>query len=234
MGESIVIRILDREKVILDLHGLGFPPRELQLFDQLIPKPYGMILVTGPTGSGKTTTLYAALTDQFPGEKDHHHRRPGRIPAVTGSTQMQVKPTIGLTFARGLRSILRQDPDIIMVGEIRDRETAEIAIHAALTGHLVFCTLHTNDAAGAITRLLDMGIEPFPGLGLGDPRDFGPAAGAPHLPGMSAGHPSRLRGGRMAPGPGRDGHGEGTGAFVQRPGVSRLRRDRLSRPHRDL
>jgi general secretion pathway protein E len=161
MGESMVIRILDREKVILDLHGLGFPPRELEQFDRMIHKPYGMILVTGPTGSGKTTTLYAALESiNSPGKKIITIEDPVEY-RLSGVTQMQVKPSIGLTFARGLRHIVRQDPDIVLVGEIRDRETAEIAIHAALTGHLVFSTLHTNDASGAVTRLLEMGIEDF-------------------------------------------------------------------------
>ena len=161
MGESMVIRILDQEKVILNLHGLGFPPRELQLFDELIHKPYGMILVTGPTGSGKTTTLYAALERINSSEKKIITIEDPVEYRLSGVTQMQVKPTIGLTFARGLRHIVRQDPDVVLVGEIRDRETAEIAVHAALTGHLVFSTLHTNDASGAVTRLLEMGIEDF-------------------------------------------------------------------------
>ena len=161
MGESMVIRILDREKVIFDLHGLGFPPVELQQFEELIQKPYGMILVTGPTGSGKTTTLYAALESINSPEKKIITIEDPVEYRLSGVTQMQVKPTIGLTFARGLRHIVRQDPDVVLVGEIRDRETAEIAIHAALTGHLVFSTLHTNDSAGAITRLLEMGIEDF-------------------------------------------------------------------------
>ncbi len=161
MGESMVIRILDQEKVILNLHGLGFPPRELQLFDELIHKPYGMILVTGPTGSGKTTTLYAALERINSSEKKIITIEDPVEYRLAGVTQMQVKPTIGLTFARGLRHIVRQDPDVVLVGEIRDRETAEIAVHAALTGHLVFSTLHTNDASGAVTRLLEMGIEDF-------------------------------------------------------------------------
>jgi general secretion pathway protein E len=161
MGESMVIRILDREKVILNLHGLGFPARELAQFDQLIHKPYGMILVTGPTGSGKTTTLYAALERINSSEKKIITIEDPVEYRLSGVTQMQVKPGIGLTFARGLRHIVRQDPDVVLVGEIRDRETAEIAIHAALTGHLVFSTLHTNDAAGAVTRLLEMGIEDF-------------------------------------------------------------------------
>jgi general secretion pathway protein E len=161
MGESMVIRILDREKVILDLNRLGFPSLELQQFDQLIHKPYGMILVTGPTGSGKTTTLYAALERINSPEKKIITIEDPVEYRLAGVTQMQVKPSIGLTFARGLRHIVRQDPDVVLVGEIRDRETAEIAIHAALTGHLVFSTLHTNDAAGAISRLLEMGIEDF-------------------------------------------------------------------------
>jgi general secretion pathway protein E len=161
MGESMVIRILDRGKVILDLARLGFPPHELQQFDALIHKPYGMILVTGPTGSGKTTTLYAALERINAVEKKIITIEDPVEYRLAGVTQMQVKPSIGLTFARGLRHIVRQDPDVVLVGEIRDRETAEIAIHAALTGHLVFSTLHTNDAAGAITRLLEMEIEDF-------------------------------------------------------------------------
>lgn len=161
LGESMVIRILDREKVILNLDRLGFPSRELQQFDELIHKPHGMVLVTGPTGSGKTTTLYAAIeVINSPGRKIITIEDPVEY-RLAGVTQIQVKPSIGLTFARGLRHIVRQDPDVVLVGEIRDRETAEIAIHAALTGHLVFSTLHTNDAAGAITRLLEMGIEDF-------------------------------------------------------------------------
>lgn len=161
LGESMVIRILDREKVILDLNRLGFPPKELEQFDDLIHRPYGMLLVTGPTGSGKTTTLYAALERINSPEKKIITIEDPVEYRLAGVTQMQVKPSIGLTFARGLRHIVRQDPDVVLVGEIRDRETAEIAIHAALTGHLVFSTLHTNDASGAVTRLLEMGIEDF-------------------------------------------------------------------------
>ena len=161
LGESMVIRILDREKVILDLNRLGFPTKELKQFDELIHKPYGMILVTGPTGSGKTTTLYGALERiNSPDKKIITIEDPVEY-RLSGVTQMQVKPTIDLTFAKGLRHIVRQDPDVVLVGEIRDRETAEIAVHAALTGHLVFSTLHTNDAPGAITRLLEMDIEDF-------------------------------------------------------------------------
>jgi general secretion pathway protein E len=161
LGESMVIRILDREKVILDLNRLGFPPLALRQFDELIHKPYGMMLVTGPTGSGKTTTLYGALERiNSPDKKIITIEDPVEY-RLAGVTQMQVKSSIGLTFARALRHIVRQDPDVVLVGEIRDRETAEIAIHAALTGHLVFSTLHTNDAAGAVSRLLEMGVEDF-------------------------------------------------------------------------
>ncbi|MEK6590530.1 MAG: type II secretion system ATPase GspE [Nitrospinota bacterium] len=160
-GESIVMRILDRGGVVLNLEKLGFPPIELKEFENQISKPYGMLLVTGPTGSGKTTTLYTAL----------HKINSPDIKIITiedpveyqmyGINQIHVKPQIGLTFANGLRSIVRQDPDVIMVGEIRDPETADIAIQSALTGHMVFSTVHTNDAAGAITRLQDMGVESF-------------------------------------------------------------------------
>ena len=160
-GETVVMRILDRSHVIMTLEGLHFTDEMLNRYRRLITRPYGMILVTGPTGSGKTTTLYASINTI--------DRKANNLVTVEdpveyqmmGVNQVQVNPKAGVTFASGLRSILRQDPDIIMVGEIRDRETAEIAIHAALTGHLVFATLHTNDAAGAAIRLMDMGIEPF-------------------------------------------------------------------------
>jgi general secretion pathway protein E len=157
----MVIRILDREKVILDLNRLGFPPRQLKQFNELIHKPYGMLLVTGPTGSGKTTTLYGALEIINSPEKKIITIEDPVEYRLAGVTQMQVKSGIGLTFAKALRHIVRQDPDVVLVGEIRDRETAEIAVHAALTGHLVFSTLHTNDAAGAVSRLLEMGVEDF-------------------------------------------------------------------------
>jgi len=160
-GESVVLRILDREAVILDLERLGFPQYDLQKFRDLIIRPYGIILVTGPTGSGKTTTLYAALSEINSPEKKIITVEDPIEYQLGGVNQVQVKSTIGLSFANILRSILRQDPDIIMIGEIRDAETAEIAIHAALTGHLVFSTLHTNDAAGAVTRLLEMGMENY-------------------------------------------------------------------------
>jgi len=160
-GESVVLRILDRSNVQLNLDRVGMRDDELLIFRQLMKKPNGVIINTGPTGSGKTTTLYAALmelnstevkilTAEDPVEYD-----------IDGLNQVQVKADIGLTFARALRSFLRQDPDIILVGEVRDLETAQIAVQASLTGHLVFTTLHTNDAPSAIARLTDLGLEPF-------------------------------------------------------------------------
>ncbi len=160
-GENIVLRLLDKSSIILGLADLGFSEKDLKDFDKLIRNPYGIILVTGPTGSGKTTTLYSALSTINSVEKNIitvEDPVEYELPLIR---QTQVNPKAGLTFATGLRSILRQDPDIVMVGEIRDKETADIAIQASLTGHLVFSTLHTNDAASALTRLLDMGIEPF-------------------------------------------------------------------------
>jgi type IV pilus assembly protein PilB len=160
-GETVVMRILDRSRIILTLDGLNFSDDMFDRYRSLITRPYGIILVTGPTGSGKTTTLYASINTI---DRKANNLVTIEDPVeyqIVGVNQVQVNPKAGVTFASGLRSILRQDPDIIMVGEIRDRETAEIAIHAALTGHLVFATLHTNDAAGAATRLIDMGIEPF-------------------------------------------------------------------------
>ncbi|TAK10276.1 type II secretion system protein GspE [bacterium] len=160
-GESIVIRLLERSQIFTEMESFGFPPAILQRFCEMISKPHGMILVTGPTGSGKTTTLYGALQKiNDPGKKIITIEDPVEY-QLGGVNQIQVKPQIGLTFANGLRSIVRQDPDIIMVGEIRDFETAEIAVQAALTGHLVFSTLHTNDAAGAISRLLEMGVQDY-------------------------------------------------------------------------
>ncbi len=160
-GESVVMRILDRGNLTVDLEHLGFPKKELAQLQVLINKPYGKLLVTGPTGSGKTTTLYAALDKINTADKKIITIEDPVEYQMRGINQIHIKPQIGLTFASGLRSIVRQDPDVIMVGEIRDPETAEIAIQAALTGHLVFSTVHTNDAAGAVTRLLDMGIENF-------------------------------------------------------------------------
>lgn len=160
-GEAIVLRLLDRSSVLLGLEQLGMSEETFAAFSRLLGLPYGIILVTGPTGSGKTTTLYAALSQINEVERKiitiedpiEYHLR--------GINQIQVSPKAGLTFASGLRSILRHDPDVILVGEIRDRETAEIAVQASLTGHLVFSTLHTNDAPGALTRLVDMGVEPY-------------------------------------------------------------------------
>ncbi|MEO2169819.1 MAG: ATPase, T2SS/T4P/T4SS family, partial [bacterium] len=160
-GESVVLRILDQDSIVLDLQKLGFPGDTLVHWDEMIVKPYGLILVTGPTGSGKTTTLYGSLAKvNSPDKKIVTIEDPVEY-QLDGVNQIHVKPQIGLTFANGLRSIVRQDPDVIMVGEIRDAETAEIAVQAALTGHLVFSTLHTNDAAGAVARLLEMGVEDY-------------------------------------------------------------------------
>ena len=160
-GESVVMRILDRAAILLPLDHLGFEERTRRAVEHVVAMPHGMLLVTGPTGSGKTTTLYAALDKiNSPGKKIITIEDPVEY-QLRGVNQIHVKPKIGLTFAAGLRHIVRQDPDVIMVGEIRDLETADIAIHAALTGHQVFSTLHTNDAPGALTRLLDMGVEPY-------------------------------------------------------------------------
>jgi general secretion pathway protein E len=160
-GERVVLRLLDKSASMFRLADLGLDPGRLSVMDRLIRSPYGIILVTGPTGSGKTTTLYAALsTINRPDINIITIEDPVEY-QIEGIGQIQVNPRIDLTFARGLRSIVRQDPDVILVGEIRDRETAEIAIQSSLTGHLVFSTLHTNDAASAVTRLTDMGIESF-------------------------------------------------------------------------
>jgi len=160
-GESLVMRILDRENLILDLERLGFPKELLDEYKDLVSQPYGMILVTGPTGSGKTSTLYTTLAKINSSEKKIITLEEPVEYQLNGVNQIQVNPKVGMSFANGLRSIVRQDPDIILVGEIRDRETAEVAIQSALTGHLLFSTLHTNDAAGAVTRLLDMKVENF-------------------------------------------------------------------------
>lgn len=160
-GEKIVIRVFDSESVLRDLQDLGFDTSDFSVFQRWISKPHGLILITGPTGSGKTTTLYAALK-QLADETVNVTTVEDPIEMVTDQfNQTAVQHKIGLDFASALRSILRQDPDIIMIGEIRDRETAEMAIQAALTGHLVFSTLHTNDSVGAVTRLIDLGVPPF-------------------------------------------------------------------------
>jgi len=160
-GERVVMRLLDRASTLLQLEDLGLTGNKLETVNRLIRQSHGIILVTGPTGSGKTTTLYACLSKINTTDKNIITIEDPIEYQLHGVGQIQVNPQIDLTFANGLRSILRQDPDVIMVGEIRDTETAEIAIQAALTGHLVFSTLHTNDSFGAMTRLLDMGIEPF-------------------------------------------------------------------------
>ncbi len=160
-GESVVMRLLDASTVLLDLDSLGFSRKNLDFFKQLLGHHNGIILVTGPTGSGKTTTLYSALTRLNTNEVKIITVEDPVEYQLHGVNQMQVNPKIELTFATGLRAFLRQDPDIIMVGEVRDKETAEVAIQASLTGHLVLSTLHTNDAPSSITRLVDMGVEPF-------------------------------------------------------------------------
>jgi general secretion pathway protein E len=160
-GERAVLRLLDKQAAVLDLQHLGMSRQVFDQFNQLIAQPHGIVLVTGPTGSGKTTTLYAALSQL---NRTHTNILTVEDPVeyeLAGIGQTQVNPRIDMTFAKALRAILRQDPDIIMIGEIRDLETAQIAVQASLTGHLVLATLHTNDAAAAVTRLLDMGIEPF-------------------------------------------------------------------------
>jgi general secretion pathway protein E/type IV pilus assembly protein PilB len=160
-GEGVVLRILDKSRMKFDLRGIGMNEDHYSLWSQLIQLPHGILLVTGPTGSGKSTTLYSALQEIAKDDikiitvEDPVEYQFDRI------QQIQVHTKIGLTFAAGLRSILRHDPDVVLIGEIRDLETAEIAIQAALTGHLVFSTLHTNDSSGAFTRLTDMGVEPF-------------------------------------------------------------------------
>jgi general secretion pathway protein E len=160
-GERLVLRLLNKSGSLLELQDLGLSPGRLQLLKRLVSNPNGIILNTGPTGSGKTTTLYAILSSiNGPNINIITIEDPIEY-QIKGISQIQVNPKIELTFARGLRSIVRQDPDVILVGEIRDRETAEIAVQSALTGHLVFSTLHTNDSASAITRLVDMGVEPF-------------------------------------------------------------------------
>jgi type II secretion system protein E len=160
-GEGIVMRLLDKATVLFSLPDLGMEADTFAIFQDLIARPYGILLVTGPTGCGKTTTLYAALQDIVsPKIKVLTVEDPVEY-HLDGVNQIQVQPKIGMTFARGLRAILRHDPDVVMIGEIRDLETAEAAIQASLTGHLVFSTLHTNDASSAATRLLDMGMEPF-------------------------------------------------------------------------
>jgi type IV pilus assembly protein PilB len=160
-GEKIVMRLLDKDKLMLDMTKLGFEPESLRAFEHAILKPYGMVLVTGPTGSGKTNTLYSALQRINTPETNIMTAEDPVEFNLPGINQVQTKEQIGLNFAAALRSFLRQDPNIVLVGEIRDFETAEVAIKAAMTGHLVLSTLHTNDAPSSINRLMNMGIEPF-------------------------------------------------------------------------
>ena len=160
-GEKVVLRLLDQSNLQLDMTKLGFEAKQIEVFQRGIYNPYGMVLVTGPTGSGKTTTLYSALAEL---NKENTNISTAEDPCefnLEGINQVNVRKEVGLTFASALKSFLRQDPDIIMVGEIRDYEVGEIAVEAALTGHMVLSTLHTNDAPSTITRLLNMGIEPF-------------------------------------------------------------------------
>jgi general secretion pathway protein E/type IV pilus assembly protein PilB len=160
-GEGVVLRLLDKQRMVFDLRGVGMPQDTYETFQKLISLPHGIVLVTGPTGSGKTTTLYSALSEiKSPTTKIITVEDPVEY-HLNGISQIQVHSKIGLTFAAGLRSILRHDPDVVLIGEIRDSETATSAIQASLTGHLVFSTLHTNDAPGSFTRLVDMGVEPY-------------------------------------------------------------------------
>jgi len=161
-GQKIVMRVLDKVNLSVGLEGLGFEPKAMEVLQRAIKKPFGMILVTGPTGSGKSTTLYSVISELNTVDKNIITVEDPVEYLIEGLTQIHARPEIGFTFAEGLRSILRQSPDVVMVGEIRDNETADIAIKASLTGQLVFSTLHTNDAAGALTRLVDMGVYPFP------------------------------------------------------------------------
>ncbi|MDD5068129.1 MAG: GspE/PulE family protein, partial [Candidatus Pacebacteria bacterium] len=160
-GEKVVMRILDQEKGVKKLDEMGLSPRNIALLKDAITRPYGLILISGPTGSGKTTTLYSMLNEI---DRESNNVLSLEDPIeynVPGMSQSQVRPEIGYTFANGLRTTLRQDPDVIMVGEIRDKETAKLAVQAALTGHLVLSTIHTNNAAGVIPRLIDMGVDPY-------------------------------------------------------------------------
>jgi type IV pilus assembly protein PilB len=160
-GEKVEIRILDQERGVKDLDMIGLESYHLEAIRRAIKRPYGLILISGPTGSGKTTTLYAMLNEMDREQKNVLSLEDPIEYNIDGVNQSQVMPEIGYTFANGLRSVLRQDPDVIMVGEIRDKETAELAVQAALTGHLVFSTIHTNNAVGVVTRLIEMGIDPY-------------------------------------------------------------------------
>ena len=160
-GEKVVLRLLDKANVEVDLGKLGFEQRDYERYEAIFRRPYGATLVTGPTGSGKSTTLYATLKELNSSEKNIITVEDPVEYKIPGLNQVQVNPRVGLSFASGLRNILRADPDIVMIGEIRDKDTAKISVEAALTGHLVLATLHTNDAPGALSRLTDMGVEPY-------------------------------------------------------------------------
>jgi type IV pilus assembly protein PilB len=160
-GEKVVLRLLNTASVDVNLAGLGFAPEVLATYREIFGRPYGTVLVTGPTGSGKSTTLYATLDELNTPQKNIITVEDPVEYRMRGINQIQVNSKVGLTFSSGLRSILRSDPDVVMIGEIRDRETAKISVEAALTGHLVLATLHTNDAPAAVTRLVEMGVEPF-------------------------------------------------------------------------
>ncbi len=192
-GEKVVMRILDQSKVMIELEGLGMLPQALERFTKAFAQAHGAVLVTGPTGSGKSTSLYGALNQLNTVEKNIITIEDPVEYQLAGITQVQVNNKAGLTFASGLRSMMRADPDIIMVGEIRDRETAQIAIEAALTGHLVLSTLHTNDAPGAVTRLIEMGDRAVPGRLRGGLRGR-PAPRPPAVRGVQAAHDDHRRG----------------------------------------
>ena len=160
-GEAVVMRLLRQDAGVVGLAGLGMAERERKLFEHVLDMPHGIALVTGPTGSGKTTTLYSALNQINDSVRKIITIEDPVEYQLKGINQIQVSEKAGLTFARGLRAILRHDPDVVLIGEIRDQETAQIAVQASLTGHMVFSTLHTNDAPGALTRLVDMGVEPY-------------------------------------------------------------------------
>ena len=228
-GERVVLRLLDKDSAQLDLTALGMSPATLATMDRLIREPHGIVLVTGPTGSGKTTTLYAALSRLPRGTLNMMTVEDPVEYALDGVGQTQVNPKIDLDFARALRAILRQDPDIIMIGEIRDLETAQIAVQASLTGHLVLATLHTNDAASAMTRLADMGVEPYllasSLLGVLAQRLVRQAVSRlPHARGADGGRGPVAGGARPA----------GESSSLRARGLRRVQRYRLPRPFRRL
>ena len=230
-GEKTVLRLLDKSNLQLDMTKLGFEQEQLEVFQDAIHQPFGMVLVTGPTGSGKTTTLYSALSElNGVGENISTAEDPVEF-NLSGINQVQMHEDIGLNFAAALRSFLRQDPDIIMVGEIRDFETAEIAVKAALTGHMVLSTLHTNDAPSTVNRLLNMGIEPFL-VASSVNCDRRPAPGAQGLRGVQGarpgGDPRGARDGRDERGRGRQHH------RLQGARVPHLLGHRLQGPDRRL